>query len=163
MMTHPIHSSVLIVTSTVCALIMLLTALLMPSTAHANPTDKSAVTMFKDSTYNELQAYKPSDRVIAIVRCQNVAVIGRGSRSERQEMETLVVAGPETVLPGSRLNLSTYAQGAALMQAGKTYLIAAYVEFTAGPLALVEIIPTDNLPPDYWETVQNNVQKRLAP
>ncbi len=99
--------------------------------------------MFKDETYTELRGYEPSDRLLAVVRCESVESRSPGSRSERQVIRTTVLAALPAWPAGQPLMLQRYAQGAPLMAVGKAYLVAAYVESRAEPWALVEAQPTD--------------------
>ncbi|MEO8280516.1 MAG: hypothetical protein ABI564_12550 [Ideonella sp.] len=100
--------------------------------------------MFKNETYQELQPYGASDRLVAVVRCDAIEILEPGSRSERQQIRGTLLAGPATKPPGSSLLLARFAQGKPSMEVGSAYLVAAYRESTAGPWALVEHQPVDS-------------------
>lgn len=96
--------------------------------------------MFADTTYAELRPYAAADRLVAVVRCEAIETVSPGTRSERQQARVTVVAAGAAAgpAPGSRLDLTRYAQGAALMTRGQTYLVAAYRDARDGPWALLE-------------------------
>lgn len=92
--------------------------------------------VFAPTTYEELSPYAPADRLIAVVRCEEVAVAAQGSRSERQDVRGVLLAGRGQ--QGSTVLLRRYAQGPAIMALGSTYLVAMYRETASGPWTLVE-------------------------
>ncbi len=98
--------------------------------------------MFAETTYAELRPYAAADRLVAVVRCEAIETVSLGTRSERQQARVTVVAAGTTAAagpaPGTRVDLTRYAQGAALMTRGQTYLVAAYRDARDGPWALLE-------------------------
>lgn len=82
--------------------------------------------MFKETTYEELTALAPADRMIAAVRCEATSLHDRGSRSERVLLTTRLLAGADKIAFDAPLRFTRYTQGDALMKVGDVYLIAAY-------------------------------------
>ena len=82
--------------------------------------------MLSQSTYDELLGMGESDRLIAVVRCDATEVLSRGTRRERVQLRTTVVAGTADADAGQSVLFVRFAQANTLMQPGKLYLTAAY-------------------------------------
>jgi hypothetical protein len=103
--------------------------------------------MFSATTFQELRAVAVADRLLAVVRCNDVTITAPGSRSERHTFRTTVQQSAALASAGLPLNhdltLTHFAQGAAVMQRTQHYVIAAYRESANDPLTLVQAIAVD--------------------
>lgn len=103
--------------------------------------------MFSATTFQELRAVAAADRLLAVVRCDDATITAPGSRSERHTFRTTLQQHSALASAGLPLNqdlaLTHFAQGAAVMQRSKHYVIAAYREAGNSPLTLVQAIAVD--------------------
>ncbi len=109
--------------------------------AQFNNEGQKGTVNFKSETYDELLLF--SRRLIAVVQCNDVDFVERGTRSERVVVKATTIAVGEGQEKES-YQLTRYSQGDPLLTVGQTYLVAAYDDGAWGPAwSLVEwlVIP----------------------
>lgn len=107
--------------------------------AAAKAHDEMKPVTLNSETIKSLLLY--DRRLVAAVRCDEARFEHKGTRSERVQLSTTVVAA-EGLQAGTSISLSRFTQGDPLLRPGQVYLVAGYDDGSLSPaFTLVEWLP----------------------